>query len=80
MISKLFTASVCAAVAILGQANAQETKEYAYPETPTCDQVDEYFGVKVADPYRWMETEKTPELIKWTISREFRSGKNFARR
>ncbi len=65
MISKLFTASVCAAVAILGQANAQETKEYAYPETPTCDQVDEYFGVKVADPYRWMETEKTPELIKW---------------
>ncbi len=29
------------------------------------DQKDVYFGTSVADPYRWMETEKTPEILKW---------------
>lgn len=29
------------------------------------DQKDVYFGVSIADPYRWMETEKTPEILKW---------------
>ena len=25
-----------------------------YPESPKGDVVDEYFGTKVADPYRWL--------------------------
>lgn len=29
------------------------------------DKKDVYFGTSVADPYRWMETEKTPEILKW---------------
>ena len=28
-----------------------------YPDTRRVDQVDTYFGVKVADPYRWLETD-----------------------
>lgn len=35
------------------------------PKARKCDQTDDYFGVSVPDPYRWMETEKTPELQKW---------------
>jgi prolyl oligopeptidase len=29
----------------------------AYPETSRVDQVDEQFGVSVADPYRWLEND-----------------------
>ncbi len=28
-----------------------------YPPSPTVDQVDEYFGESVADPYRWLEQD-----------------------
>ena len=30
-----------------------------YPETKKVDQVDEYFGVKVEDPYRWLEDDNS---------------------
>lgn len=43
-------------------ANAQKLE---YPETKKSDQVDEYFGVKVADPYRWLENENSPETADW---------------
>ena len=38
-----------------------------YPETRTVDQIDEYHGIRVRDPYRWLEGDvrKTPEVAKW---------------
>jgi prolyl oligopeptidase len=36
-----------------------------YPDTRRVDQVDTYFGVKVADPYRWLEDENSPETARW---------------
>ena len=38
-----------------------------YPETRRVAQVDEQFGVKVADPYRWLENDvrTDPEVAKW---------------
>ncbi len=37
----------------------------SYPETKKVDQVDDYFGVKVADPYRWLEDDNALEVKEW---------------
>jgi prolyl oligopeptidase len=62
-------ASLCvglaASVAATGVSAQENGTKYEYPKARVCDQVDEYFGTKVADPYRWMEIEKTPELEEW---------------
>jgi prolyl oligopeptidase len=36
-----------------------------YPEARRADQVDDYFGEKVSDPYRWMESIDSPETQAW---------------
>ena len=37
----------------------------SYPVTRKADQVDDYFGTKVADPYRWLEDDRSAETAKW---------------
>jgi prolyl oligopeptidase len=36
-----------------------------YPVTRKVDQVDNYFGTKVADPYRWLEDDNSAETTEW---------------
>src|SRR5436190_4663406 len=36
-----------------------------YPVTKKIGQVDDYHGTKVADPYRWLEDETSPETAAW---------------
>jgi prolyl oligopeptidase len=36
-----------------------------YPSTTKSDITTNYFGVNVADPYRWLEFDGTPESAKW---------------
>lgn len=36
-----------------------------YPETVKTDSVDTYFGEDVADPYRWLEDDRSAETAAW---------------
>ncbi|MBV9211232.1 MAG: S9 family peptidase, partial [Acidobacteria bacterium] len=36
-----------------------------YPQAKRVDQVDDYFGTKVADPYRWLEDADSAETRAW---------------
>ena len=36
-----------------------------YPTTPKDNTIDEYFGVKVADPYRWLENDTSKQTTEW---------------
>ena len=36
-----------------------------YPVAKKVDHTDDYFGTKVADPYRWMEDTKSDDTVAW---------------
>jgi prolyl oligopeptidase len=40
-------------------------KNYEYPDAPKGNQVDDYHGTKIADPYRWLENSDSPETVGW---------------
>lgn len=44
---------------------SSEAPTLSYPQARTVDQVDDYFGTKVSDPYRWMEDVDSPEVQEW---------------
>ncbi|MEL7797823.1 prolyl oligopeptidase family serine peptidase [Idiomarina loihiensis] len=41
------------------------TQPMSYPETRKGDVVDTYFGNEVADPYRWLEDDRSEETENW---------------
>ncbi|QXP80499.1 MULTISPECIES: prolyl oligopeptidase family serine peptidase [Winogradskyella] len=44
---------------------AVKTKAIDYPQTHKADTVDTYFGEAVADPYRWLEDDRSEETEAW---------------
>ncbi|HKO05320.1 MAG TPA: prolyl oligopeptidase family serine peptidase [Candidatus Acidoferrales bacterium] len=50
-------------IACIGAAAAQEPAKA--PETRRDNVTDDYSGVKVADPYRWLEDQNSPETRAW---------------
>lgn len=46
-------------------ADGLQAQQFVYPESKRIDHFDEYFGVKVHDPYRWLEDENSSETKNW---------------
>jgi len=44
---------------------SEQNSIFSYPQTRKSDQVDNYHGVTVADPYRWLEDLDSQETASW---------------
>ncbi len=51
--------------AFLMIASSVAAQPIVYPVTSKQDVVDDYFGTKVEDPYRWLEDDNSPETKSW---------------
>ena len=45
--------------------SVETTAGLSYPVARVAEQVDDYFGTKVNDPYRWMEDVDSAEVKTW---------------
>src|SRR6202046_4263632 len=67
---KLSTFVLCLAVLTACATTARVTAQtdgasLVYPKARTVDQVDDYHGLKVADPYRWLEDADSADTKAW---------------
>src|SRR5256714_7931998 len=61
-------AVAAAASIVAASALASQAPRLAYPPTPRGEVVDDYFGTRVPDPYRWMEDLDAKPVAEWVAS------------
>ena len=62
------TLAVMTVLAISSSFALPDGTRLNYPETRKVDQVDDYFGTKVADPYRWLEDDNSADTAAWVAA------------
>ncbi len=65
MSKNLFPMILLSVFASCGSNEKKEQTKLTYPATRKVDTVDTYFGNKIADPYRWLEDDKSTETGEW---------------
>jgi prolyl oligopeptidase len=51
-------------------SNSAIQDQIRYPATRRVEQTDTYHGVKVSDPYRWLEDMKSEEALRWAKAQD----------
>ncbi|MFX8562005.1 hypothetical protein ABTM00_19940, partial [Acinetobacter baumannii] len=62
LMSKIFSSFLLLLLFVATQAQLK------YPVTKKVDQIDDYHGTKVSDPYRWLENDNSDETKAWVKS------------
>jgi prolyl oligopeptidase len=61
----LFNIALPSTMAFAADPNTAPTTKMQYPKPKKVDQIDDYHGTKVADPYRWLEDPDAADTRQW---------------